>query len=131
MDVFWDGGKRIRMDLDLLFRILCLHTKHRTLLAMEDMILKSQVPSNFQGTGRMFCLYGPLGKGKYVCIGHTSKPALSKDQHHHLSILNLLLQDSLESDGVGGKFRNTLSKLLDRHDLLVEVEAEQRLVVDV
>ncbi len=70
MDVFWDGVNETRMDLDLLFRILCLHTKHRTLFSQEDIIFKSQVPSNFQGTSRMFCLYGPLGKGRYVCTDY-------------------------------------------------------------
>jgi hypothetical protein len=40
-------------------------------------------------------------------------------------------KDVLEGDGIGGKFGNTLAQLLDRHLVLVEVEAEQRLVVDV
>ena len=45
--------------------------------------------------------------------------------------LDLLAQDVLEGDGVGGEFRDTLAELLDGHLVLVEVEAEVGLVVDV
>ena len=49
----------------------------------------------------------------------------------HLSLLDLLLEDVLEGDGVGGELGDTLAQLLDGHLLLVEVEAEDGLVVDV
>jgi hypothetical protein len=45
--------------------------------------------------------------------------------------LDLLAQDVLEGDGVGGEFRDTLAQLLDSHLVLVEEEAELGLVVDV
>lgn len=44
---------------------------------------------------------------------------------------NLLLEDALESDSIGGELADTLTELLDGHLVLVEVEAEQSLVVDV
>lgn len=47
----------------------------------------------------------------------------------HLS--ELLLEETLEGDGVGGELGNTLAQLLDGHLVLVEVEAEEGLVVDV
>lgn len=43
----------------------------------------------------------------------------------------LLPQNVLEGDGVGGKLADALAQLLDGHLVLVEVEAEQGLVVDV
>ena len=48
-----------------------------------------------------------------------------------LSTLNLLLQNLLERDGISREFRNTFSEFLDGHGLLVEVEPEQRFVVEV
>ena len=48
-----------------------------------------------------------------------------------LSALNLLLKDTLESDSIGCEFRDTFSKLLDSHCLLIEVESEERLIVEV
>lgn len=43
----------------------------------------------------------------------------------------LLLEDVLEGDGIGGKLADTLAQLLDGHLVLVEVESEEGLVVDV
>lgn len=48
----------------------------------------------------------------------------------HLS-LDLRLQDVLEGDSVSRELGDTLPKLLRGHGLLVELETEQRLVVDV
>jgi hypothetical protein len=45
--------------------------------------------------------------------------------------LDLLAENVLEGDGVGGEFRDTLAELLGGHLVLVEVEAELGLVVDV
>jgi hypothetical protein len=45
--------------------------------------------------------------------------------------LNLLAEDVLERDGVSGELGDALAELLDSHLVLVEVEAECRLVVDV
>jgi hypothetical protein len=45
--------------------------------------------------------------------------------------LDLLTQDVLERDSVGGEFRDTLAELLDGQLVLVEVKAEVGLVVDV
>jgi hypothetical protein len=45
--------------------------------------------------------------------------------------LDLLLQDVLKGDSVGGELGDTLTEFLDGHSLLVEVEAEQGLVVEV
>ena len=47
------------------------------------------------------------------------------------SLLELLLDDALEGDGVGGELADTLTELLDGHLVLVEVEAEGGLVGDV
>ena len=47
----------------------------------------------------------------------------------HLS--KLLLEDALEGDGIGGELADTLTELLDGHLVLVEVEAEEGLIVDV
>lgn len=44
---------------------------------------------------------------------------------------DLLLEDILKGDSVGSKLADTLAQLLDGHLLLVEVEAEQRLVANV
>jgi hypothetical protein len=57
--------------------------------------------------------------------------------HPHIS--NKLLQLSgelglegvLEGDGIGGEFGDTLTELLNGHLVLVEVEAEEGLVIDV
>ena len=43
----------------------------------------------------------------------------------------LLLDDVLESDGISSELADTLAELLDGHLILVEVEAESRLIVDV
>lgn len=43
----------------------------------------------------------------------------------------LLLENVLEGDGIGGKLADTLAQLLDGHLVLVEVESEEGLVVDV
>jgi hypothetical protein len=48
----------------------------------------------------------------------------------HLS-LDLLLEDVLEGDGVSRELGDTLTQLLDGHGLLVEVEAEQSLILEV
>ena len=48
-----------------------------------------------------------------------------------LSALNLLLKDTLESDSIGCEFRDTFSQFLDSHCLLIEVESEERLIVEV
>lgn len=45
--------------------------------------------------------------------------------------LDLLLQDALQRHGVRRELGYALPQLLDRHLLLVEVEAERRLVADV
>lgn len=45
--------------------------------------------------------------------------------------LDLLLQQLLQGDGVSRELGDTLTQLLDRHLVLVEVEAEERLVVQV
>lgn len=45
--------------------------------------------------------------------------------------LELLAQNILERHGVGGELGDTLAQLLHRHLLLIEVEAEVRLVVQV
>lgn len=45
--------------------------------------------------------------------------------------LDLALDDILERDGIGGELADTLAQLLDGHLVLVEVEAEQRLVLEV
>lgn len=50
---------------------------------------------------------------------------------HALSRLDLLLEDVLERLGISSKLGDALAQLLDGHLLLVEVEAEERLVVDV
>lgn len=48
-----------------------------------------------------------------------------------LRLLNLLPQDALQRDGVGGKLADALAELLDGHLVLVEVEAVQWLVLEV
>lgn len=49
----------------------------------------------------------------------------------HLLLLNLLPYDVLERDRVRSELGDALSQLLDGHLVLVEVEAERRLVIDV
>jgi hypothetical protein len=49
----------------------------------------------------------------------------------NLGLLNLLLQDALQCDGISSELADTFAQLLDGHLLLVEVKAEQGLVVDV
>lgn len=46
-------------------------------------------------------------------------------------MLDLLSENVLECDGISREFRDTFAKLVDSHGILVEVEAEQRLVFDV
>jgi hypothetical protein len=45
--------------------------------------------------------------------------------------LDLLAEDVLESNGISGEFRDTLTELLNGHLVLVEEKAELSLVVDV
>jgi hypothetical protein len=47
------------------------------------------------------------------------------------SLGELLLKDSLEGNGVSSELADTLTELLDGHLVLVEVEAEEGLIVDV
>ncbi len=48
-----------------------------------------------------------------------------------LCVLNLRPQDAFERDCVSGELRDPFPQLLDRHLVFVEVEAVQRLVVEV
>ena len=50
---------------------------------------------------------------------------------HSLSLLDLLLKDALESLGISGKLADTLAELVHSHGGLVEVESEERLVLEV
>jgi len=43
----------------------------------------------------------------------------------NLSLLELLLEDILEGDGVSSELADTLAELVDGHGVLVEVEAEE------
>jgi hypothetical protein len=45
--------------------------------------------------------------------------------------LNLCLQDSLKCLSISSEFADTLTELLNSHLVLVEVEAEQRFLIDV
>jgi hypothetical protein len=45
--------------------------------------------------------------------------------------LNLGLELILECDSIGGEFADTLTKLLNSHSVLVEVETEVSLVINV
>lgn len=47
------------------------------------------------------------------------------------SLLDLLSENVLERDGIGREFRDAFPELVDSHGVLVEVEAEQRLVFQV
>lgn len=58
-------------------------------------------------------------------------PVLSIIVSRDLSLLELLLEDILKSDGVSSELADTLAELVDGHGVLVEVETEQRLVVEV
>ena len=49
----------------------------------------------------------------------------------NLSLLELLLEDILEGDGVSSELADTLAELVNGHGVLVEVEAEEGLVVEV
>lgn len=54
--------------------------------------------------------------------------------NYHISSFlrrQLLLEDVLEGDGIGGELADTLAQLLDGHLVLVEVESEEGLVADV
>lgn len=73
---------------------------------------------------RSSILHMGIIKEKVITKMHTS------DQSPNLC-LDLLLQDVLEGDGVSGELGDTLTELLNCHGLLVEVEAEESLVVDV
>ena len=44
---------------------------------------------------------------------------------------DLLSDDVLQRDGISSELADSLTQLLNRHLLLVEVEAEERLVLDV
>lgn len=48
-----------------------------------------------------------------------------------VSLGELLLEDTLEGNGVSGELADTLTELLNSHLVLVEVEAEEGLIVDV
>lgn len=66
----------------------------------------------------------------------TASPSLHFQHPHpssplHLCLLDLLLEDILERNGIGGELGNALAEFLDRHGFLVEVETEQRFVFDV
>jgi hypothetical protein len=54
-----------------------------------------------------------------------------KTRRRHLSLLDLLAEDVLEGDGVGSELADTLRELVDGHGVLVEVEAEEGLVLEV
>jgi hypothetical protein len=48
-----------------------------------------------------------------------------------VNLVELLLDDVLEGDGVGSELANTLTELLDGHLVLVEVESEGRLIANI
>lgn len=48
-----------------------------------------------------------------------------------LCLLDLLPENALQCDCIRRKLADTFSELLNRHLLLIEVEAEQRFVVDI
>jgi hypothetical protein len=50
---------------------------------------------------------------------------------NNLCLLELLLEDLLKGDGVSSELADTLAELVDGHGVLVEVEAEETLVVEV
>lgn len=49
----------------------------------------------------------------------------------HLSLLNLLPQDALQRNRISSELADPLAQLVHRHRLLVEVESEQRLIVEI
>jgi hypothetical protein len=49
----------------------------------------------------------------------------------YLRLLDLLLEDALERNSVGGKLGDTLAQLFGGHGLLVEVETEVSFVAEV
>lgn len=49
----------------------------------------------------------------------------------HLSLLELLLKDALKGVSVGSELADTLAELVHGHGVLVEVEAEEGLVLEV
>ena len=57
--------------------------------------------------------------------------AFEIQQSNLRSLLDLLPEDVFECDSISRKFRDTFPKLIDSHGILVEVEAEQRLVFKV
>jgi hypothetical protein len=57
--------------------------------------------------------------------------AREKTATRHLSLLDLLAEDVLEGDGVGSELADALGELVDGHGVLVEVEAEEGLVLEV
>lgn len=56
---------------------------------------------------------------------------MQEKRRRHLSLLDLLAEDILEGDGVGSELADTLGELVDGHGVLVEVEAEEGLVLEV
>jgi hypothetical protein len=69
---------------------------------------------------------------------HSRREKRDIGQKHHLLSdigvylsLDLFLENVLQRDSIRSEFRDTLTELLDRHLLLVEVEAEVGLVIDV
>jgi hypothetical protein len=50
---------------------------------------------------------------------------------NNLCLLELLLEDLLKGDGVSSELADALAELVDGHGVLVEVEAEETLVVEV
>lgn len=47
------------------------------------------------------------------------------------SAIDLLPQNVFQGGRIGSKFRDTFPQLLHSHGLLIEVEAEQRFVIDI
>lgn len=58
-------------------------------------------------------------------------PVPNTSSQTNLSLLELLLEDVLEGDSVSSELADTLAELVNGHGVLVEVEAEESLVVEV
>ena len=58
-------------------------------------------------------------------------PMYDMPHNPNSSLLELLLENTLESDGVRSELADTLAKLLSGHLVFVQVEAEGSLVLDV
>jgi hypothetical protein len=71
-----------------------------------------------------FFFFFDLGLFDFVVHPHISTKLLQLSGE-------LGLEGVLEGDGIGGEFGDTLTELLDGHLVLVEVEAEEGLVIDV